>query len=466
MGKLICRLGELTWIVRDLQVWILITGHKDEMRLFTRLPVVTSDTKCREKPMEEVGTSIMHGSFPCKFCDQAGRRSLAPLLPVETISIRYCSLPLGYFAVPRIQREQRLEYACARLEVGLRCWEIFPIWLNFRGIVSVFITVDTMIHVGLHILHLRCWRRKVHGSCRDKTLFIWHCNACRSSMSLAMIHSRYSPDWSPKATQKSNPSWGSFLQSLHTFHISVPPSVLVTYFPGNLGLWTRLGTSPPTINSGWATMYSKVDFLTLPSSHTPQMQQRIISVNVCWHSLFHSSHFWAIFSYRSISEIRVQVANGMFSTHVQPPLISFTYASSFSCNLANLTHVKFADIFKLWNFLSPHSRAVVLETFQMKRWNVDSALTRWSSVNPWGQGRLSRTLVAISPSSLTLCVHVLVQDLINFFDFHFMSYRAISFQLWDTDFRPSHHISPVSHISLPNTTQCPRCPNNISHWIF
>ena len=49
--------------------------------------------------------------------DQAGRRSVV-LLPVETVSIRYCSLSLAYFAEDT--ENENVEHACARVEVDLR----------------------------------------------------------------------------------------------------------------------------------------------------------------------------------------------------------------------------------------------------------------------------------------------------------------------------------------------------------
>jgi len=49
--------------------------------------------------------------------DQAGRRSVV-LLPVETVSIRYCSLSLAYFAEDT--ENENVENICPRLKVGLR----------------------------------------------------------------------------------------------------------------------------------------------------------------------------------------------------------------------------------------------------------------------------------------------------------------------------------------------------------
>lgn len=40
-------------------------GH--EKHPFTRQSVLTEDFKFREKPMEQVSSSILCGSFPCKF---------------------------------------------------------------------------------------------------------------------------------------------------------------------------------------------------------------------------------------------------------------------------------------------------------------------------------------------------------------------------------------------------------------
>jgi len=50
-------------------------GHRDEVQLFTKQSVVTLDIKCREKPMEEVGSSILCGSFPCKFVEGLSQES-------------------------------------------------------------------------------------------------------------------------------------------------------------------------------------------------------------------------------------------------------------------------------------------------------------------------------------------------------------------------------------------------------
>ena len=51
------------------------------------------------------------------FFDQAGRRSVA-LLPVESVSTRYCSLSLAYFAEDT--ENENVENICPKLEVGLR----------------------------------------------------------------------------------------------------------------------------------------------------------------------------------------------------------------------------------------------------------------------------------------------------------------------------------------------------------